>query len=176
MDRYLFIFHLCQSVILRWSMNDNFVCPPKSLTICAESKTPNGIDDKEQLMPLKRDTSTFSSGCIAKFHKSQKGKSDRHQAHNLKYELSHQNQKLERWYNRLISTKKKSVATKNKKVAINNTRFILRNVQRDASNRIVVPQKTEAEKKERSRKRLAEFKIRTHWIARSQEEYDSIYH
>lgn len=102
-----------------------------------------------------------------KTHVSMKGKSDKQQKHFVKYEVSHQDGKLERWYKKITTPKPEKPAR-------------VRN--------IITPTFTEEQKRKmavldykrknklsvhnaKAMARLCKYKRDTHWVARSEAEY-----
>lgn len=119
---------------------------------------------------------SFASGNTDKFrygkyHKSIKGQSNRQQAHQRKYELSHQQERLERWYSRITTPKpdkprSTNVARKFSAVSLPGPAVVQHAALIEA-----VRKAKKAQGDERSAARLAKYKRDTHWVARSEYEY-----
>lgn len=113
----------------------------------------------------------WASGNTEKFrknHLSQRGKSDRHQRHNLEYEQSHRQDQLERWYKKITTPKPvKERVIKEKKAGINYGPI------REARRIRSIPQQEIRNAKKR--KQLNSYKRFTHWVARSLDEYNEMH-
>lgn len=101
-----------------------------------------------------------------KTHCKQKGKSDRHQAHNLRADFSHQTAKLDRWYKK-VTTPKPSKPVKEKKAPINYGPI------REARRIKAIPLQEQRVIKKRNK--LNAYKRYTHWVARSLDEYNEMH-
>jgi hypothetical protein len=108
---------------------------------------------------------------MTKYINNPSGKSSRHQAHELKYALSHKLDTLERWYAKITTPKpiKKKVC---RKANTNNTGVTTEQLSRakevkDASAAYARWYRAEG--------RLIDYKLSTHWVARSLEEYNRMH-
>ena len=90
-----------------------------------------------------------------------RGKSDRHQNHEkLKYSMSHQQDALEHWWTKVIAPKQiNAKVPKEPKVKVIK-------ISKPRKARVI---------SEISNQRLSKYKRDTHWVARSEDEYDSMH-
>lgn len=100
---------------------------------------------------------------MRKFANKASGKSDKHQLHQKKYASSHVIDRLERWYKKMVTPKPE----KPKAVFVNNTG---RSVEEILNKRQVTP--TNAQLRHQ---KFMKFKRDSHWVARSQLEYDMMH-
>lgn len=121
----------------------------------------------------------FSDGNTEKFrnpyatfkknHVSQRGKSDRHQRHNLEYEQSHRAAQLERWYKKVTTPKPDLPSKPIKKAKAPIDYGPIRERRRIES---IPRQQARIDAKA---KKLNAYKRYTHWVARSLDEYNQMH-
>ena len=92
-----------------------------------------------------------------------KGKSDRHQLHEKKYATSHRPDALERWYTKITTPKPR------------NYKLHGRPVKAQPKPRKQADPQKKIDKIIRDTIRLSQYKRDTHWVARSQLEYDMMH-
>lgn len=129
-------------------------------------------DNTSESSKTPKDASQLYKQNFAKFHVTQRGKSDRQKAHMVKYEASHAHQKLERWYKRMTTPKPVKSPKPSRKVSVNNSGY---SKPTEVKRPALQPSDARMAKRERDRTRIAEFKRRTHWVARSAEEYENMH-
>lgn len=117
------------------------------------------------------DTSKFGRAKAGKYHKSIKAQSDRHQSHQRKYEQSHQQERLERWYSRITTPKPDKPRSTNVARKFTTVPLPGPKMAQHAELLEAVRKAKKAQGDERSAARLAKYKRDTHWVARSAYEY-----
>lgn len=103
---------------------------------------------------------------MRKYSNKASGKSDKHQLAMLKAASSHVPDALEKWYTRITTPKARNYNLHGRPVA--------KVKPAPKPRKQADPQKT-LDKRLKDRIRLARYKRNTHWVARSQSEYDTMH-